>query len=101
MIIDSNSGINAAGGGAKRAAASPVKDGSTIPTIKNSVSDAKQDVSLSSEAQTLSRLEAQIKASPDVNTSRVEEIKQAIADGTFEINADRIAEKMLSQDVLF
>ena len=101
MIIDSNSGINAPGGGAKRTGSSPVKDGSSAPGISNAAPETKPDVSLSSQATTLSRLEAQINASPDVNISRVAELKQAIADGTFEINAERIAEKMLNQDGLF
>ncbi|GAA5316147.1 MAG: flagellar biosynthesis anti-sigma factor FlgM [Candidatus Pelagadaptatus aseana] len=101
MIIDSNSGIYSSGGGAKNRtnAAASGKDGSTSAP-KPAASAPAKDVSLSSEAHTLNRLEAQINASPDIDASRVAQIKQAIADGTFEINAERIAEKMLNQDDL-
>jgi negative regulator of flagellin synthesis FlgM len=103
MIIDSNSGINAPGGGAKnRVASAPSKEGgSSLEKAGGSTNSAKADVSLSNEAHTLSRLEAKIGASQDINASRVAELKQAIADGTFEVNAERIAEKMLTQEHIF
>ncbi len=58
------------------------------------------NVQLSPEAQALKRLEAQINASPDIDIGRVAAIKRAIADGNFEINVERIAERMLQQDNL-
>lgn len=103
MIIDSNSGIYSSGGGAKTkssAAAGASKDSSPTKAT-NAPQPEGRNVSLSNEAQTLNRLEAQINASPDIDAAKVAEIKQAIADGTFEINAERIAEKMLGQDDLF
>ena len=57
-------------------------------------------VQLSPEAQALKRLEAQINASPDIDIGRVAAIKRAIAEGNFEINVERIAERMLQQDNL-
>lgn len=62
---------------------------------------AKPEVSLSSQAQRLSQLESSIQAAPATNEQRVAEIKLAIANGTFEINAERIASRMLEQDRLF
>jgi negative regulator of flagellin synthesis FlgM len=58
-------------------------------------------VLLSQEAQALKRLEAHINSSPDIDGARVAAIKRAIAEGKFEINVERIAEKMLQQDSLF
>ena len=46
------------------------------------------------------RLQAKISNLPDVNMDRVAAIKQAIAEGHFEINPERIAENMLNQDEL-
>jgi negative regulator of flagellin synthesis FlgM len=102
MIIDSKSGIYSSGGGANNRTNGTAnsKDNASAPSPKPAASAPAKDVSLSSEAHTLNRLEAQINASPDIDASRVAQIKQAIADGTFEINAERIAEKMLNQDDL-
>lgn len=102
MIIDSNSGIYSSGGGAKAKSSSAAGTGQDTSSRNTSGSAPTEvrNVSLSTEAQTLNRLESQINASPDIDASRVAEIKQAIADGTFEINAERIAEKLLDQDDL-
>lgn len=62
---------------------------------------AKPEVSLSSQAQRLSQLESNIQAAPAVDSQRVAEIKLALANGTYEINAERIASRMLDQDRLF
>ncbi len=54
-------------------------------------------VYISSEAQTMQKLAQQLK-DPPVNQSRVTQIKQAIANNTYTINPERIAEKLLSAD---
>lgn len=61
---------------------------------------APDQVVLSQEAQTLGRLQSKIESAPDVNLEKVAEIRRAIAEGRFEINADRIAENMLNQNDL-
>ena len=103
MIIDSNSGVYSSGSGAKAKSSGATAAGKdSAPSKATSSPQAEgRNVSLSNEAHTLNRLEAQINASPDIDASRVAELKQAIADGTFEVNAERIAEKMLGQDDLF
>ncbi|WP_317931622.1 flagellar biosynthesis anti-sigma factor FlgM [Halioxenophilus sp. WMMB6] len=58
-------------------------------------------VSISQEASRLANLEAEINASPDVNQERVEEIKRAIADGSYRVDAEQIAGKLLDQDDFF
>ncbi len=68
-------------------------------TSQNAASGADGDsVELSQEALVLKRLETQIIASPDVDTSRVESIRQAIEDGSYTIDADSIAAKILETD---
>lgn len=57
-------------------------------------------VLLSPEAQTLGKLESRINSLADVDMDKVAEIKRAITEGRFEINAQRIAENMLNQDEL-
>lgn len=57
-------------------------------------------VVLSQEAQGMNRLQSKMATTPDIDMDKVEAIKQAIAEGKFEFNAERIAENMLNQDDL-
>ena len=52
-------------------------------------------VNLTSRAQLLERLDKSLSALPDVDAARVDEIKAAIANGEYEIDADAIASAML------
>lgn len=102
MAIDTTNGIRP-GHNANTAA------GRTQSTVTRTNVDTKSttaspagrdDVVLSQEAQSLGRLEDKINALPEVNSERVAEIRQAIAEGRFQINAERIAENLLIQDEL-
>ena len=53
-------------------------------------------VSVTNEATRLRAIEEQLMAVPDVNAGKVAEIRQAIANGTFEVNPLRTAEKLLA-----
>lgn len=103
MSIDTNN-INGASVGAARgraASASPAgTPKSTAPEPDKSSPSSANSVELSSQAQSLGRIEASINASPDVDIDKVEAIKTAIAEGRFEINAEAIAEKMMDQEKL-
>ncbi len=104
MVINSNNNINSSSGAPRNRvdenAAATQKSSSGTPDAKNEAG-AKPEVSLSSQAQTLNRLESSIQSVSDVDSDRVADIKKAIADGSFEINAQSIAERMLAQDELF
>ncbi len=74
-----------------------------VPTPTSSTpekSETGDQVVLSAEAQNMSRLEAKVASSPEVNLEKVAAIRQAIAEGRFEFNPERIAENMLKQDDL-
>ncbi len=58
------------------------------------------DVTLSQQAHIFERLESKIHSSSGTDEAKVTEIKQRIADGTYEINSARIAQAMLKQDNL-
>ncbi len=62
---------------------------------------SQSSVSISPEANRLASLESEINATADVDSQRVEDIRRAIADGSFQINADRIAGNLLDQDDFF
>ncbi len=52
-------------------------------------------LSLTSSAQLLKELGDVVAATPEVDMSRVEAIKQAIADGSYNVDAGRIADQLL------
>jgi negative regulator of flagellin synthesis FlgM len=103
MVIDTNN-INSSGGANRSRSSAPVVAAPSNKTPSTPAAKAepsnKDNVVLSSEAQNLVRLQTKISNLPDVNMDRVAAIKQAIAEGRFEINPERIAENMLNQDEL-
>lgn len=67
----------------------------TTPTSRSMAKPPTTD-SVTGEQVKLSSA-AQLKgAEPSVNTSRVEEIKQAIAEGRFRINPEAIADRLIN-----
>ena len=67
-------------------AASNVKGPTSSPT----------EVQLSALSASLQKAESAIAQSPVVSSSRVNEIRQAIADGQFEIHPERIADGLIN-----
>ena len=63
--------------------------------VTNADGGSKDNVSLSSSAQNLARIEAEIKALPDVNQTRVDEVKARIERGEYTPDSDNLARKML------
>jgi negative regulator of flagellin synthesis FlgM len=102
MNFDTNNNIGSVGSkNARGKVSAPAAESKTpAPKPAPARSDAADQVVLSQEAQNVGRLQAKIGASPDVNLEKVAEIRRAIAEGKFEINAERIAENMLNQEDL-
>lgn len=61
-------------------------------------SPSKDSVALTDRAKDLQALQTKIAESPVVDTEKVASIKQAIAEGNYQINADKLAEKLLDLD---
>ncbi len=59
-------------------------------------------VTVTDTAARIRQLEASLSSLPDVDSARVQAIRQAIADGSYQVDADRIATKLLKleQDLL-
>jgi len=73
------------GGGSNSAAAAPTQ-GDTVQ--------------LSEAAKALQNVEKRLADTPDVDSARVNKIKQDIESGNYQVNPDRIAEKMMQFDSL-
>jgi flagellar biosynthesis anti-sigma factor FlgM len=58
-------------------------------------------VSLSSNAQDIQKAKAVAMGAEDVNMDKVAKIKQAIADGTYKMDDDKIADSMLEHEVTY
>lgn len=103
MVIDPSSGYNKSGINSATSSGSKVKPSTTATpssTPATSSEKASDSVSLSSKAQAMVKLEAAVADSPDVETAKVAAIKEAVDNGTYEVNPRSIAEKMLDQDAL-
>jgi negative regulator of flagellin synthesis FlgM len=55
-----------------------------------------ETVSLSHEAQQLQQVSDKLRDQPIVNSARVAELKKAIADGSYQVDANRVASKLLN-----
>jgi len=91
------------------------------PSIKNEVilNDAKVDkikakevkrtyinsespddkINLSPKARTFQKIHQTLKETPDIRAEKVKELKQAIEEGTYKIDAQKIAEKMIIESL--
>ena len=78
---------NTASGSAEKPAASQEAASAT--------STSGEAVHLSQEAQQLQKISDKRRDEPVVNRARVAQLKQAIADGSYQVDAGRVASKLL------
>ena len=81
--------------------AAEVSDHASAPSDKVSafmafLTSADDQVQLSAEAQTLKRLENSVAEIPAFDEARVESIREAIAEGRYHVDADRLAERFMA-----
>ena len=67
-----------------------------VPKQQTGQASTPDTVTLTDAATQLHQLEAAIRASPIVDTARVENVKHAMSNGQFQINPQRVADKMVS-----
>ena len=60
---------------------------------------AADEVSLTDSAQLMMRLERLIDDVPQIDRDRVEAVKQAIADGSYSVDAERVAAEVLRMEL--
>lgn len=65
------------------------------PKVYN-VQGKKDEMQVSDEAQVMSKIFQRAKNAPEIREQKVNEIKNAIKQGTYNVTADDVAEKMLN-----
>lgn len=63
-------------------------------------SSATDTVSLSDNAVQLGKVELSVATAPVIDTQRVEQLKQAIANGSYEVDAEKVADKLMQIESL-
>lgn len=107
MVIDFNRPNNAAGPGST-GRTTGAQSGTRSDAVSNSETAAPQapasqapaqkageSVQLSQEAQQLQQITDKLRDQPVVDKERVERLKQAIADGSYQVDSKRVASKLL------
>jgi flagellar biosynthesis anti-sigma factor FlgM len=68
---------------------------------KDSVDTEGAKVSLSSKAQDFKKIKAAADKSEGIDNVKVANVKQAIKDGKYNIDFDKVAEKMIESDIMY
>ncbi|WP_268800262.1 flagellar biosynthesis anti-sigma factor FlgM [Pseudomonas huanghezhanensis] len=99
MVIDfSRLNSSTAVGGTTRTAATKetAKTEATTPVSSSPSVSSGEAVHLSSEAQQLQKITDSLRDQPTVNSARVAELKAAVADGSYTVDSNRVASKLLN-----
>ncbi len=70
----------------------------TGASASGSASASNGDTHITDSARKLADLEQVVQALPAVDDSRVAEVSSSISNGTYKVNAERIADKLLQSD---
>jgi len=72
--------------------------GQTAPEQAKAQSARGENVSLSSQARNLKQLEQKLGDYPEMDDNRIEQIRSALENGTYKVDAEKLAQKMLEMD---
>jgi len=60
---------------------------------------SEEKVTLTDTAGRLQKAQTAVAAQPEVNSARVEQLRKALADGTYKVSADRVAARLMAFEV--
>ncbi|OUS29710.1 flagellar biosynthesis anti-sigma factor FlgM [Gammaproteobacteria bacterium 45_16_T64] len=93
---------NQAGSNKAKASGQVTKSsGESGDTTKAPSANAEGTVVLSAEAKSLSKLTGGVSTEPPIDQAKIDAIKAAIYDGSFKLNAESVAGKLIDSDDLF
>jgi negative regulator of flagellin synthesis FlgM len=79
----------------------PSSDAPAPKTAGGAENTPGETVKISAEAQTLNRVSQQMATDAPVNQEKVDALRAAISDGSYKVDAQSTAKKMLESDSLF
>jgi negative regulator of flagellin synthesis FlgM len=74
------------------------KPAADAPTASTAAAQTSDQVTLTDSARSLQKFEEAVAKAPVVNTSKVDAVKRAVQGGTYQIDAGRVATKILRFD---
>ncbi len=105
MVIDPSNmnkgGVHGTGTSSSRVKPEQATRPENAPASSKAGATPQDSVSLSQQAHAMSKVEAQAMQSKDVDEAKVAAIRQALADGSYVVDSQSVANKMLDQDSLF
>ncbi|MDR6958784.1 flagellar biosynthesis anti-sigma factor FlgM [Pseudomonas brassicacearum] len=99
MVIDFNrlnSSSPLTGTTRTKASQETTEAGKSVPAEQASTVNNGESVHLSNEAQQLQKVTDKLRDQPVVDNARVAELKAAIADGSYKVDSNRVASKLLN-----
>ncbi|MHA6196539.1 flagellar biosynthesis anti-sigma factor FlgM [Pseudomonas wadenswilerensis] len=99
MVIDFsrlNNSPSVTGGLRTGTSQEPAAKSAEQPAAASGTVQSGETVHLSHEAQQLQQVSDKLRDQPIVNSDRVAALKQAIADGSYQVDANRVASKLLN-----
>lgn len=102
MAIDFNPGGTNGAARSNQTAAPVNKQDPALGQSSKEVAPSKPDVpagsqvKLSNQAQQLQAIEERLRELPEVDSARVAQIKEAIADGSYKVDSAQIADKLIA-----
>lgn len=77
------------------------RDSRVNSSPSSEISSSADKVSISAEGKKLSQLSSQLGSDTPINREKVDALRSAVSDGTYKIDPQSLAKKMLNDDSLF